>query len=61
MKFNRFLVPNEHPERICLYLVRQLDDEPAKIRHIFTKQSFMRLVENINAFNESCSSNSIFK
>ena len=37
VKFNRFLVPNEHPERICLYLVRQLDDEPAKIRHIFTK------------------------
>ena len=40
MKFNRFLVPNEHPERICLYLVRQLDDEPAKIRQIFTKGEF---------------------
>ena len=44
VKFNRFLVPNEHPERIYLYLVRQLDDQQAKIRHIFTKHSFLRLI-----------------
>ena len=61
MKFSTFLHPNEQTERICLYLERQFDAEMAKIRHIFTKQSFMRLVENINAFNESCSPNSIFK
>ena len=61
VKFNRFLVPNEHPERICLYLVRQLDDKPAKIRQIFTRYTFMRFMENINAFNESYSPNSIFK
>ena len=49
MKFNAFLHPNEHPERICLYLVRQVEAELAKI------------VIKINAFNESCSPNLIFK
>ena len=54
-KFNSFLVTNEHPERICLYLVREFDDEPSKIGHfqisksifgakcdlIFLKQKFL--------------------
>ena len=31
VEFNAFLHPNEHPERICLYLVRQFEAEPAKI------------------------------
>ena len=31
------LYPNEHPERICLYLVRQFDAELVKIGHIFVK------------------------
>ena len=30
VKFNAFLHPNEHPERICLYLVRQFEVELAK-------------------------------
>ena len=33
MKFNAFLQPNEHPERICSYLVRQFEAELAKIGH----------------------------
>ena len=37
VKFNAFLHPNDHPERICLYLVRQFEGELAKIGHIFTK------------------------
>ena len=31
------LHPNEHPERICLYLLRQFEAELAKIGQIFTK------------------------
>ena len=50
-----FLHPNEHYERICLYLVRQFEAKLAKIGHIFTKESFTRMVEKINALNESCS------
>ena len=61
MNFNAFLHVNVHPERICLYLVRQFEAELVKIGHIFTKQSFTRMVTKINAFNESCSSNLIFK
>ena len=30
-----FLLPNEHPERIGLYLVRQFEAELVKIGHIF--------------------------
>ena len=55
VKFNSFLVTNEHPERICLYLVREFDYEPSKIGHfqisksifgancdlIFLKQKFL--------------------
>ena len=55
VKFNSFMVTNEHPERICLYLVREFDDEPSKIGHfqisksifgakcdlIFLKQKFL--------------------
>ena len=54
-KFDSFLVTNEHPERICLYLVREFDYEPSKIGHfqisksvfgatcdpIFLKQKFL--------------------
>ena len=47
VKFNAFLHPNEHSERICLYLVRQFEAELAKIGHIFTKQSFTRMVKKI--------------
>ena len=38
-KFNSFLVTNEHPERICLYLVREFDDEPSKIGHFQISKS----------------------
>ena len=61
VKFNAFLHPNEHPESICLYLIRQFEAELAKIGQIFTKQIFTRIVEEINAFDESCSANLIFK
>ena len=37
VKFNAFLHPNEYPERIYLYLVRQLEAVLVKIGHIFTK------------------------
>ena len=39
-KFNSFLVTNEHPERICLYLVREFDYEPSKIGHFQISKSF---------------------
>ena len=61
VKFNAFLHPNENPEKICFHLVRQFEAELAKIGHIFTKQSFTRIVKKTNAFNESCSPNLIFK
>ena len=32
-QFNELLHPNEHPERICLYLIRQFDAELAKRAH----------------------------
>ena len=60
MKFNAFLHPNEHPERICLHLVRQFEAEMAKIGHIFTKQTFTKKTKINNGFSKSCSSNSIF-
>ena len=47
VKFDAFLHPNEHPERICLYLVRQFEAELAKIGHIFTKQSFTRMIKRM--------------
>ena len=31
VKFNRYLCPNEHPKRICSYLVRHFEAELAKI------------------------------
>ena len=37
LKFNRFLSPNEHSQRIFWYLARQLSWEPTKLGHIFTK------------------------
>jgi len=40
VKFNSFLVTNEHPEGICLYLSREFDDEPSKIRHFQISNSF---------------------
>ena len=33
VKFNAFLHPNEHTEKICSYLVRQFEAELAKIGH----------------------------
>ena len=41
-KFNSFLVTNEHPERICLYLVREFDDEPSKIGLFQISKSIFR-------------------
>ena len=38
-KFNSFLVTNEYPERICLYLVREFDDKPSKIGHFQISKS----------------------
>ena len=60
VKFNAFLHPND-PERIYLYLARQFEAELIKIGQFFTKSSFIRMVKKINAFNESCSPNLIFK
>ena len=39
VKFNAFLHPNEHPERICSYLVRQFEAELAKIGHFQISKS----------------------
>ena len=39
VKFNIFLPPNEHTERIFLYPVRQLDAVPSKIRHFQISKS----------------------
>ena len=39
MKVNSFLVINELPERISLYLVREFDDEPSKIGHFQISKS----------------------
>ena len=47
VKFNAFLHPNEHSERICFYLVRQFEAELSKIGHNITKQSFSRMVRKI--------------
>ena len=42
VEFNTFLHLNEHTERICWYLVRQLDAEPSKIGHFqFSKWLFI--------------------
>ena len=55
VKFKSFMVTNKHPERICLYLVREFNDKPSKIGHfqisksifgakrdlIFLKQKFL--------------------
>ena len=39
VKFNALLHPNEHPERICSYLVRQFEAELAKIGHFQISKS----------------------
>ena len=39
VKFSTFLNPNEQTERICLYLVRQVDAMPSKIRHFQISKS----------------------
>ena len=39
MKFNTFLHSNEHTERICLYLTRQFDAVPSKIRYFQISKS----------------------
>ena len=39
VKFNAFLLPNEHPERIWSYLVRQFEAELAKIGHFQISKS----------------------
>ena len=57
MKFNAFLHPNEHPERICVYLVRLFEAELVIIGHVLIKRIFTRMVEKMNAFDESCSPN----
>ena len=41
VKINSFMVTNEHPERICLYLVREFDDEPSKIGHFQISMSIL--------------------
>ena len=47
VKFNTYLYLNEHPERICLYLVRKFEAELAKIGHIFNEQSFTKMVRKV--------------
>ena len=61
VKLNAFLHPNEHPERICVYLVRQFEAELAISGHTFTTYSVTRKFEKISAFNESSSLNLIVK
>ena len=39
MKFIAFLHPNEHPERICPYLVRQFEAKLAKVGPFQTSKS----------------------
>ena len=39
VKFNAFFQPYEHPQRICLYLVRQSEAELAKIGHFQISKS----------------------
>ena len=43
LKFNRLLHSNEHPERICLYLVRQLDYELSKVGHFQISKSIFEV------------------
>ena len=40
-KFNSFLHPNTHSERIYFYLVRQFDDNPSKIGHFQISKSIL--------------------
>ena len=48
MKFNTFLHPNEHPERICSYLVRQIEAELAKLKYFqISKSIFEAKYESI--------------
>ena len=42
VKFNTFLHPNEHTERICLYPVTQLDAVLSKIRHFQISKSIFK-------------------
>ena len=43
LKFNRPLHSNEHSERICLYLVRQLDYELSKVGHFQISKSIFEV------------------
>ena len=43
LKFNKLLHSNEHPERICLYLVRQLDYELSKGGHFLISKSIFEV------------------
>ena len=61
LKFNRFLLPNKCPERICLFVVIQFVLELVQIEHILKKLNVIRIIQNIHAFNESCFSNLILK
>ena len=43
VEFNRFLHPNEHPQRIFWYLVRLFDWEPSKIWHILLSKPCLEM------------------
>ena len=64
IKWNFFtavcLHKNQHTQRKFLYFVNRNIGEPAKIGHIFTKYSFLKMIEIENVANESCSPNLIF-
>ena len=50
----------EHTRRKFLYFVNRNNGEPVKIGHIFTKQSFIELIEIENVAGKSCSPNLAF-
>ena len=53
IKFNRFLNPNEYPQRIFWDLVRLFDRELSKIGHIFTKQPCLEINEIDNTIKKA--------
>ena len=53
-KFNSFLVTNEDPERICLYLGREFNDKPSKIGHFQTSKSIFGAKYDLIFLKQKC-------
>ena len=60
VNLNRFLHPNEPPQRIFWYLVRKLEAELSKIGHNFTKSVCLNMNKIEKDFTKACSPNLIF-